>query len=148
MGRLGLLENIAPPCSINIGSVHGGLINRTVATCIAGMRRKATSRTSIHFFRERLDFRFFAFGAGIFVRSFQCEEIYVSGKQERRKRIRIKYSEELSYTSRGGLKMKIFVAGGTGAIGRPLIGKLIAEGHAVVALTRSLEKAQALMKQG
>ena len=44
--------------------------------------------------------------------------------------------------------MKIFVAGGTGAIGRPLIGKLLAEGHAVVALTRSLEKAQALMKQG
>jgi len=44
--------------------------------------------------------------------------------------------------------MKIFVAGGTGAIGRPLIGKLLAEGHAVVALTRSPEKAQALMKQG
>ena len=44
--------------------------------------------------------------------------------------------------------MKIFVAGGTGAIGRPLIAKLIAKGHAVVALTRSPEKAQALVKQG
>jgi nucleoside-diphosphate-sugar epimerase len=44
--------------------------------------------------------------------------------------------------------MKIFVAGGTGAIGRPLIAKLLAKGHAVVALTRSSEKAQALMKQG
>ena len=44
--------------------------------------------------------------------------------------------------------MKIFVAGGTGAIGRPLIAKLLAEGHAVVALTRSPEKAQALVQRG
>jgi uncharacterized protein YbjT (DUF2867 family) len=36
--------------------------------------------------------------------------------------------------------MKIFVAGGTGAIGRPLIAKLLAKGHALVALTRSPEK--------
>ena len=44
--------------------------------------------------------------------------------------------------------MKIFVAGGTGAIGRPLIAKLLAKGHALVALTRSPEKAQALAEQG
>jgi nucleoside-diphosphate-sugar epimerase len=44
--------------------------------------------------------------------------------------------------------MKIFVAGGTGAIGRPLIAKLLAKGHAVVALTRSQEKAQGLVEQG
>ena len=44
--------------------------------------------------------------------------------------------------------MKIFVAGGTGAIGRPLIAALLGEGHALVALTRSPEKAQALAKQG
>ena len=44
--------------------------------------------------------------------------------------------------------MKIFVAGGTGAIGRPLIAELLAKGHAPVALTRSSEKAQALMEQG
>jgi nucleoside-diphosphate-sugar epimerase len=44
--------------------------------------------------------------------------------------------------------MKVFVAGGTGAIGRPLVAELLAEGHDVVALTRSAEKAQALMKQG
>jgi 2-alkyl-3-oxoalkanoate reductase len=44
--------------------------------------------------------------------------------------------------------MKIFVAGGTGAIGRPLIAELLAKGHALVALTRSPEKAQALVKQG
>jgi 2-alkyl-3-oxoalkanoate reductase len=44
--------------------------------------------------------------------------------------------------------MKTFEAGGTGAIGRPLIAKLLAKGHALVALTRSAEKAQALMKQG
>src|SRR6478672_2569848 len=44
--------------------------------------------------------------------------------------------------------MKIFVAGGTGATGRPLIAELLAKGHALVALTRSPEKAQALVKQG
>ena len=38
--------------------------------------------------------------------------------------------------------MKIFVAGGTGAIGRPLIEELRAKGHVLVALTRSPEKAQ------
>ncbi len=44
--------------------------------------------------------------------------------------------------------MKIFVAGSTGAIGRPLIAQLLAKGHDVVALTRSGEKAQALAEQG
>jgi len=44
--------------------------------------------------------------------------------------------------------VKIFVAGGTGAIGRPLITELLIKGHAVVALTRSPEKAQALVEQG
>src|SRR6476619_3327507 len=44
--------------------------------------------------------------------------------------------------------MKIFIAGGTGAIGRPLIAELLAKGHAVVALTRSPEKARALVQQG
>src|SRR6476659_5062505 len=48
----------------------------------------------------------------------------------------------------GGTQMKIFVAGGTGTIGRPLIAKLLAKGHALVALTRSPEKAQALVQQG
>ncbi|MCI0332146.1 MAG: NAD(P)-dependent oxidoreductase [Planctomycetes bacterium] len=44
--------------------------------------------------------------------------------------------------------MKIFITGGTGAIGRPLIAELLAKGHAVVALTRSEEKAHALTEQG
>src|SRR5688572_20025483 len=44
--------------------------------------------------------------------------------------------------------MKIFIAGGTGAIGRPLIEELLTKGHAVVALTRSSEKAHALKEQG
>ncbi len=44
--------------------------------------------------------------------------------------------------------MKIFVAGGTGAIGRPLIAELLAKGHALIALTRSPEKARALAAQG
>lgn len=44
--------------------------------------------------------------------------------------------------------MKIFVAGATGAIGRPLITQLLAQGHDVAALTRSPEKAQKLIAQG
>ena len=44
--------------------------------------------------------------------------------------------------------MKIFVAGGTGVIGRPLLAQLLAKGHAVVALTRSPEDAQALSERG
>ena len=44
--------------------------------------------------------------------------------------------------------MKIFIAGGTGAIGRPLVAELLAKGHTVAALTRSPEKAQALIDQG
>jgi 2-alkyl-3-oxoalkanoate reductase len=43
--------------------------------------------------------------------------------------------------------MRIFVAGGTGAIGRLVIAKLLAKGHAFGALTRSPEKAQALVQQ-
>lgn len=44
--------------------------------------------------------------------------------------------------------MKFFVAGGTGAIGRPLTAKLLAKGHTVVALTRSPEDAPALIEKG
>ena len=44
--------------------------------------------------------------------------------------------------------MKIFVAGGTGAIGRPLLDQLLARGHNVIALTRSQERAQSLAAQG
>src|SRR5437764_14515834 len=44
--------------------------------------------------------------------------------------------------------MKIFVAGGTGAIGRPLMAKLLAKGHEIVALTVSPATAQGLVEQG
>jgi nucleoside-diphosphate-sugar epimerase len=44
--------------------------------------------------------------------------------------------------------MKIFVAGGTGAIGRPTLDQLLARGHNVVALTRTPERAQSLAAQG
>jgi nucleoside-diphosphate-sugar epimerase len=44
--------------------------------------------------------------------------------------------------------MKIFVAGGTGVIGRPLIAELLARGHSLVALTRSKEQAQTLVERG
>ena len=40
--------------------------------------------------------------------------------------------------------MRIFVAGATGAIGRPLIAQLLVKGHDVVALTRSPERARTL----
>src|SRR5262245_49621283 len=44
--------------------------------------------------------------------------------------------------------MKIFIAGGTGAIGRPLVTELLANGHELAARTRSPEKAQAFAEQG
>ncbi|MGI8504125.1 MAG: SDR family oxidoreductase [Hassallia sp.] len=44
--------------------------------------------------------------------------------------------------------MKIFVAGATGALGRPLIAGLLAKRHNVVALIGSPEKAQTLANQG
>jgi len=44
--------------------------------------------------------------------------------------------------------MKVFVAGGTGVIGRPLVARLLAKGHSVVVLVRSKEKTEALVKQG
>jgi nucleoside-diphosphate-sugar epimerase len=44
--------------------------------------------------------------------------------------------------------MKTFVAGATGAIGRPLLAQLLARGHDVVALTRSPERAQSLVAEG
>ena len=44
--------------------------------------------------------------------------------------------------------MKVFVAGGTGVIGRPLIAELQAKGHDVVALTRSPEDVPKLKERG
>jgi len=44
--------------------------------------------------------------------------------------------------------MKFFVAGGTGAIGRPLTEELLARGHTIVALTRSPDGAHALAERG
>ncbi len=44
--------------------------------------------------------------------------------------------------------MKVFVAGATGAIGRPLIAELIRQGHTVTAMTRSDAASQSLTKLG
>jgi nucleoside-diphosphate-sugar epimerase len=44
--------------------------------------------------------------------------------------------------------MKVFVAGGTGVIGRPLLARLLAKGHSVVALVRLTENTEALVQQG
>lgn len=43
--------------------------------------------------------------------------------------------------------MKIIIAGATGAIGRPLINLLVAEGHEVYGITQSKERAQALAER-
>jgi nucleoside-diphosphate-sugar epimerase len=44
--------------------------------------------------------------------------------------------------------MRVFVAGATGAIGRPLVAKLIAAGHEVTGMTRSEERATGLREAG
>lgn len=44
--------------------------------------------------------------------------------------------------------MNIFIAGGTGAIGRVLVPLLVGSGHKVVALTRSAERAPQLVQMG
>jgi len=44
--------------------------------------------------------------------------------------------------------MKIFIAGASGAIGRSLVPMLLGEGHSVVGLTRSAERAAALERTG
>jgi nucleoside-diphosphate-sugar epimerase len=44
--------------------------------------------------------------------------------------------------------MKVFLAGATGVIGRRLVPMLIAEGHQVVGMTRSRQRADALAAQG
>lgn len=44
--------------------------------------------------------------------------------------------------------MRVFVAGATGAIGRPLLAQLLAQGHTVVGTTRSPERARDLEATG
>lgn len=44
--------------------------------------------------------------------------------------------------------MKVLLAGATGAIGTPLIGKLLADGHAVFGMTQSAERAADLNAKG
>ena len=44
--------------------------------------------------------------------------------------------------------MRVFVAGASGAIGRPLVPKLVAAGHEVTGMTRSEAKAEAIRQAG
>ena len=44
--------------------------------------------------------------------------------------------------------MRIFVAGATGAVGRPLVPALISAGHSVVGLTRTAAKAETIRRMG
>jgi nucleoside-diphosphate-sugar epimerase len=44
--------------------------------------------------------------------------------------------------------MRIFVAGATGAVGRPLVAALIAAGHSVVGTTRTAAKAEVIKRMG
>jgi nucleoside-diphosphate-sugar epimerase len=44
--------------------------------------------------------------------------------------------------------MRVFVAGASGAVGRPLVPKLVAAGHEVTGMTRSESKAEAVRRAG
>ena len=44
--------------------------------------------------------------------------------------------------------MRVFVAGASGAIGRPLVARLVADGHTVVGTTRDAARARHLREQG
>src|SRR3954470_4832273 len=44
--------------------------------------------------------------------------------------------------------MRVFVAGASGAIGRPLVPRLLAAGHQVTGTTRSEERAEAIRAAG
>ena len=44
--------------------------------------------------------------------------------------------------------MKVFVAGATGAIGRPLVAELVRQGHTVTGMTRSKASTQGLQQLG
>ncbi|HLL92998.1 MAG TPA: NAD(P)H-binding protein, partial [Solirubrobacteraceae bacterium] len=44
--------------------------------------------------------------------------------------------------------MRVFLAGATGAIGRPLVRMLVADGHQVTGMTRSPAKSDALRAAG
>src|ERR1051326_8994193 len=46
------------------------------------------------------------------------------------------------------LAMKIFIAGATGAVGRPLVSACIAAGHSVIGLARTAAKADLLRRMG
>ena len=43
--------------------------------------------------------------------------------------------------------MRVFVAGGSGAIGQPLIAELIRQGHTVTAMTRSEQGTRKLVEK-
>jgi 2-alkyl-3-oxoalkanoate reductase len=44
--------------------------------------------------------------------------------------------------------VRVFVAGATGAVGRPLVPKLVAAGHEVTGMTRSESKAEDVRRAG
>src|SRR6185312_10680337 len=48
-----------------------------------------------------------------------------------------------SHLAQGGTVMKVFVAGGTGALGSALVPRLVAAGHEVVAMTRGESRSEA-----
>ena len=44
--------------------------------------------------------------------------------------------------------MRIFLAGGTGVVGRPLVPRLVSDGHHVTTITRKPDKVRQLEAQG
>src|SRR5439155_17246667 len=53
----------------------------------------------------------------------------------------------LADRTRSARPMRVFVAGATGAIGRPLVECLLAPGHEATGMTRSPERAEALRRR-
>src|SRR5262245_46319397 len=53
-----------------------------------------------------------------------------------------------AYRAVASRRMKVFVAGATGAIGRPLVVRLLAAGHEVTGMTRSEARASGLRSAG
>jgi nucleoside-diphosphate-sugar epimerase len=57
-------------------------------------------------------------------------------------------AEKRGQVLRGRTRVRVFVAGATGAIGRPLVARLLEAGHEVVGTTRSEERANDLRTRG
>jgi nucleoside-diphosphate-sugar epimerase len=85
-----------------------------------------------------------------------CENFFIGQKNLSQTNFLIRHRESnphiimciLTKAQQGELLMNVFIAGASGAIGRPLVNRLLAEGHTITALTRSETNAQELRRKG